>query len=107
MLPKFSSIVLMLTSLLAGCAVGPDYDQPDVNLPERYQGDKIMDQQAVKGNADLLAWWERFDDPQLTRFVTPAMDQNLDLVQATARVAQARARGAGHRLPHHRYALNP
>lgn len=91
MLLKFSSIVLMLTSLLAGCAVGPDYVQPDVNLPERYQGNKITDQQVVKGNAELMAWWERFDDPQLTRFVTLAMDQNLDLAKATARVAQARA----------------
>jgi outer membrane protein TolC len=32
-----------------------------------------------------------FDDPQLTRYVTMALDQNLDIAQASARVTQARA----------------
>lgn len=35
-------------------------------------------------------WWEGFADPR-QRFVTLALEQNLDLAQASARVAQARA----------------
>jgi outer membrane protein TolC len=35
--------------------------------------------------------WAGFGDPQLTRFVGLALEQNLDLAQASARVAQARA----------------
>jgi NodT family efflux transporter outer membrane factor (OMF) lipoprotein len=36
-------------------------------------------------------WWGSFGDPQLAHFVTLALEQNLDLAQASARVAQARA----------------
>ncbi|SPA14916.1 Outer membrane lipoprotein, efflux system [Cupriavidus taiwanensis] len=36
-------------------------------------------------------WWAGFGDPQLTRFVQLALEQNLDLAQAFARVTQARA----------------
>ncbi len=41
--------------------------------------------------ASLVNWWEGFDDPALTEFVAKALEQNLDLAQASARVAQARA----------------
>jgi NodT family efflux transporter outer membrane factor (OMF) lipoprotein len=41
--------------------------------------------------ADLAVWWEGFGDPQLSRLVKQALDQNLDLAQAAARVTQARA----------------
>src|SRR5204862_7438351 len=37
------------------------------------------------------AWWAAFDDPALTRFVSLALAQNLDIAQAAARVAQWRA----------------
>ena len=39
----------------------------------------------------LDRWWIGFDDPELTKVVTPAPAQNLDLAQAEARVTQARA----------------
>jgi NodT family efflux transporter outer membrane factor (OMF) lipoprotein len=40
---------------------------------------------------NLVAWWEGFGDPVLTEFIAKALEQNLDLAQAAARVAQARA----------------
>jgi NodT family efflux transporter outer membrane factor (OMF) lipoprotein len=39
---------------------------------------------------DLARWWERFDDPLLTRLIDDATAGNLDLAAATARLAQAR-----------------
>ncbi|MGT2493492.1 TolC family protein [Cupriavidus basilensis] len=39
----------------------------------------------------LDSWWTGFDDPALTRIVQRALDQNLDLAAALARVQQARA----------------
>ncbi|OEC36225.1 efflux transporter, outer membrane factor (OMF) lipoprotein, NodT family [Pseudomonas cuatrocienegasensis] len=83
--------LLISVSLSAGCAVGPDYTQPDTPLPERYLGQTVVEQRHAAANASLIAWWTGFDDPQLTRFVTLALEQNLDLSQAAARVAQARA----------------
>ncbi|SEJ67457.1 efflux transporter outer membrane subunit [Paraburkholderia diazotrophica] len=91
MLPKQLLAVLIVASLSAGCAVGPDYVRPDVPMPERFQGQVAVDQRPATASADLATWWTGFGDPQLTRFVALALEQNLDLAQASARIAQARA----------------
>jgi len=91
MSPKHTLAALLLASLSTGCAVGPDYVRPDVPLPGRFRGQAAVDQRLAKSRAELATWWAGFGDPQLTRFVTLALEQNLDLAQASARVTQARA----------------
>lgn len=91
MSPKHTIATLLVASLSTGCAVGPDYVRPDVPLPKRFQGEATADQRLVKSSAHLATWWTGFGDPQLTRFVTLALEQNLDLAQAFARMTQARA----------------
>jgi len=71
-----------------GCAVGPDYRRPDAPVPDRYLGQPTAAQGPAAG---LDAWWDGFGDPQLARYVAQALAGNLDLAQAAARVAQARA----------------
>jgi NodT family efflux transporter outer membrane factor (OMF) lipoprotein len=75
----------------SGCAVGPDYEPPDIALGSRFLGQDGVEQRQVQSKADLQAWWAGFDDPLLARFVALAIEQNLDIAQAAARVAQARA----------------
>ncbi|MET7014785.1 TolC family protein [Uliginosibacterium flavum] len=89
--PKPTLIALLLAGLSTGCAVGPDYARPDAPLPERFQGQAAADQRMANSSAELATWWAGFSDLQLTRFVTLALEQNLDLAQASARVTQARA----------------
>jgi NodT family efflux transporter outer membrane factor (OMF) lipoprotein len=60
-------------------------------LMDRYLGQAAVEQRHAAVTADLVAWWEGFGDPKLTRFVMQALEQNLDLAQASARVGQARA----------------
>lgn len=91
MLPKRTHFMLATTALLAGCAVGPDYIRPATPMSDRYLGQTAVEQRYATSTADLIAWWGGFGDPQLARFVTLALEQNLDLAQASARVAQARA----------------
>lgn len=91
MLLKRTLIILAIASLSTGCAVGPDYVRPETPLPDRYLGQKALEQRQAGAVADAIAWWEGFGDPQLTRFVKLALAQNLDLAQASARVTQARA----------------
>ncbi|MGF6368929.1 outer membrane protein TolC [Paraburkholderia sp. RAU6.4a] len=91
MLPKPILAAVIVASLSAGCAVGPDYVRPNVAMPEQFQGQAAVDHRHAAASADLVTWWTGFGDPQLTRFVTLALDQNLDLAQAAARVSQARA----------------
>lgn len=84
------TLSLMVSSgLLAGCAVGPDYHRPDVPLPDRYQS--AMQQRSATRPASFAVWWEGFNDPLLSRLVSDALAQNLDIAQASARMAQARA----------------
>lgn len=84
------TLSLMVSSgLLAGCAVGPDYHRPDMPLPDRYQS--AMQQRSATRPASFAVWWEGFNDPLLSRLVSDALAQNLDIAQASARMAQARA----------------
>lgn len=80
-----------LTGLVSACAVGPDYVRPETSMPNHFMGQAAVAQRQAARTAQLATWWEGFGDPLLTRFVTLALEQNLDLAQATARVTQARA----------------
>jgi len=84
-------VPLFAASLVAGCAVGPNYVRPDAPLPPQYLGQAAVDARPASTSVDRNAWWTGFGDPQLARFVTLALAQNLDLAQASARVDQARA----------------
>ena len=72
--------------LLAGCAVGPDYQKPVVETPESYRLEPEPVDEVVN-----LKWWELFDDPVLYDLVTTALENNRDLKIAASRVLQARA----------------
>jgi len=91
MLPKRTLLALMVAALSTGCAVGPDYVRPDLPLAERFHGQSAVEHQSASVDAELATWWTGFDDPLLTKFVTIALEQNLDLAQASARVIQAQA----------------
>ena len=69
--------------LLAGCAVGPDWQQPKVDTPPAWRIEYA--QAADLANA---RWWQAFGDPVLDNLVEDALRQNRDLVQAAARVEQ-------------------
>lgn len=83
--------LLMSASVVAGCAVGPDYRKPDITLADQFIGQTQLENRSAVSNATLAAWWDGFGDPQLSRFVLLALEQNLDMAQASARIAQARS----------------
>lgn len=86
------SIVLLpiIVSTLTACTVGPNYKRPNISLPEQYLGTP-SNSSNDNNKADIAVWWQSFNDPQLTRYVTLALKQNLDLTQAYTRVTQAQA----------------
>ena len=81
--------LIAAAAVTAGCAVGPDYQQPEVPIAGSYMETPRERQGAAA--ADASVWWEGFEDPLLTRLVSVALLQNLDLAQASARIQQARA----------------
>jgi len=85
-------IAASTATLLAGCAVGPKYVEPSVTSPPAFMGGPAVDASAERASkVDLVNWWRSFNDPLLASLVERALAQNLDLQQASARVAQARA----------------
>jgi multidrug efflux system outer membrane protein len=72
--------------LFTGCAVGPDFKEPEVEAPEAYRTIVMP-----ADTADDLKWWALFDDPLLYDLVTTALENNRDLKIAVSRIEQARA----------------
>lgn len=87
-MPSRRPLVFLLCAGLSACTVGPDYRRPEPSAAPRYIAPQAVE---AHGAPDLAIWWQGFDDPLLTQFVSRALTQNLDLAQAAARVAQARA----------------
>ncbi len=95
-------LALALGASVSGCAVGPKYQRPTVKLQPFHNAPSIETRTASLPAPPLDQWWTGFRDPELTRIVKRALDENLDLAAAMTRVQQARAaaRGAGaQRLP--------
>ncbi|MFN5057953.1 MAG: TolC family protein, partial [Verrucomicrobiota bacterium] len=77
--------LILFAGLLAGCALGPDYQRPATPTAEAYP-------EAGKGGVAVRAeWWKSFDDPELDALVARAFAANTDLRQAVARVEEASA----------------
>ena len=88
---KGASIVIVLLTLLAGCkAVGPDYEKPQATDPAAPLPQMIAGE--VVSTAEVAAWWTVFGDPVLTNLVTRALEGNLTIRGAVAKVREARAR---------------
>lgn len=82
---------MALALLLAGCAVGPDYKKPDVDLPVSWQLDAPWRQSAPADAHAKGPWWELFGDARLNALQQQALDGNQTLAVAVARLGQARA----------------
>jgi len=82
-IPRTSVAALLI---LGGCMVGPDFEVPKVEVPEKYRED------AVPGSSIAnLPWWEMFQDEMLRNLIETALVENRDIEIAVARIAEARA----------------
>lgn len=94
---RTASVLMMAASLLAGCAVGPDFKPQPPPATTRYladpAGDRVPGQQVEPGAEIPAQWWELFRSPALNRLVQDGLARNTDLAAAEAavRVAQANA----------------
>ncbi len=83
-----------LTLSLAGCEMGPNFVSPHAAVPAAYISDAPAAANAppfVSGDPVDPAWWNSFNDPELTKLETLAVSQNLDLQIATERLLEAEA----------------
>jgi multidrug efflux system outer membrane protein len=82
-------LALGVLAAIGGCAVGPDYQPPQVPTPLEYRG--VLSVQDANSFADLH-WAEVFNDPELQQVIALALANNLDLQIAAARVEEFRGR---------------
>lgn len=75
--------------LIAGCAVGPNYQPPKVSTPAQWTSPMAGGE--TNGPVELADWWKNFDDTNLDSLMTTAIQSNLTLRVAEARVREARA----------------
>src|SRR5688572_19410145 len=84
-------LVALCVVSLAGCTVGPDYRPLPLALGSFHNAAAIETRNSGAPAPPLDRWWTGFGDPRLTSIIERALEQNLDLVAALARVDQARA----------------
>ena len=85
---KNAAALLLGVCLLQSCAVGKDYQRPDMQHQATWQH---SDQQAQE-HIDLSQWWQHFDDSELNELVDLALSGNYDIHIAKSRVLEARAK---------------
>src|SRR6266852_7511340 len=91
-------VLLAFVALVEGCSVGPKYKAPTPTIRPFHNPAPMRADGALPPPLDT--WWEGFGDPELTRIVQRALEQDLDLAASVMRVEQARAAAteAGARL---------
>jgi NodT family efflux transporter outer membrane factor (OMF) lipoprotein len=92
----------MLTMVVSGCTVGPDFTPPNAPFTARYTapddstapdadaGSTVAKQSVVLGDKVPGDWWTRFRSPTLDRLVKQAIADSPTLKAAKAKLAAAR-----------------
>lgn len=82
-------LAVSLLSLHACKVVGPDYEAPEIQVPDQWHRELTSGLEA--GTSNLHAWWTTLGDEQLVTLIQRAASGNQDLEIAFARILQARA----------------
>ncbi len=95
--------VIATLAILAGCATGPAYVRPTVEVPAAYKGHAPTTARATAlkpppgwtaarpSEAQSGAWWQVYDDPQLNALEQRVSVSNQTVRKAVATLEQARA----------------
>jgi multidrug efflux system outer membrane protein len=87
---KMALRVALFSGLLAGCAVGPNYQPPKTSTPPQWTSP--LNGGETNSPVALAQWWKSFGDTNLDSYIATAIQSNLTLRVAEARVHEARAK---------------
>lgn len=80
-------ISISCAALLSGCMmVGPDYQRPELDVPEQY-----VEPAATEPSIANLPWWQLFTDQKLVALIEEALSNNQNLGIAVSRIEEAAA----------------
>jgi multidrug efflux system outer membrane protein len=83
------ALSILLSVLLTGCAVGPNYKPPAVAAPPAFRSADTAAPATVSFGDEK--WWDAFQDPQLQALIRTALQHNYDVRIAATRILQAQA----------------
>jgi NodT family efflux transporter outer membrane factor (OMF) lipoprotein len=84
-------LLILSAFLLAGCAVGPDYQRPEAPMTPSFKGSDSWKPAVPADAIQRGAWWEVYGDPQLGALEERVSLSNQNLLAAEAQFRQARA----------------
>ncbi len=83
------ALMMGIVLCLFGCAMGPDYQRPELELPAQYHDDLVQDD---SDNDGVVSWQSFYLDPYVRELISHALAQNLDLESVRSRLIAARSR---------------
>ena len=86
---KLTFVLPLVAGLLAGCAVGPNYQPPKSTAPASWSTAQFGG--VTNTAAPAIEWWKTFNDPVLNSLISRAITANLDVRIAAGRLREARA----------------
>lgn len=84
-------LATLLSLTMAGCAVGPDYTEPGVELGQQYENQQGWMRAQPNAAALRADWWTLFDDPVLNGLMDEVLVNNQTIAQFEAQYRQAQA----------------
>ena len=88
---KTQSLTLACALLLAGCALGPDYVNPKLEVPAAYKEDGRWKSAQPQDAVPRGDWWRIYQDPRLDQLMDTLNRQSPGIAQAEAQYRQAQA----------------
>lgn len=88
--------LLALSLALSACAIGPDYQRPELTTPAQFKQIEGWTQAKPGDVLERGSWWQLYDDAELNALVERLNISNQNLAASEAQYRQARAlvRGA-------------
>ena len=80
-------IILLAIPFYAGCAVGPDYQPPEIEVADQWH-QQLMEGFAIESLTS--PWWQQFGDSVLNELIAQVRDTNPDLQTAYWTLVQSR-----------------
>ena len=78
---------MALLPLMVSCALTPDYERPELDVPEQYVAPEATGESLAN-----LDWWQLFQDEQIQLLIRTALKENKDLRVALSRIEESRLR---------------
>jgi NodT family efflux transporter outer membrane factor (OMF) lipoprotein len=77
--------------MLSACAIGPDYQRPELSAPAQYKEAQGWRQANPSDSLARGAWWELYGDQQLNGLIEKLNSANQTVAQSEAQYRQAQA----------------